>query len=233
MSLGHMGRGLVLSAVALAGSATTASAAPMLFTLGGDTWGNWASASVIFSYTGISATTGQVDVQVTNTSTFGDPRVTGFAFNLPGSITGVSGFSSSLNGWQSLFSSNDINTPGQFGFFDAAATAHTPNTGVARNHTATFSFTLSGSNMLARSENSFLGQFSYDPPRGANESGEYFIARFQRVGPFGLFSDVSTPKGDARLAPPTKEPTQVPEPTTLLLSALGLVGLVAMRRRQA
>src|SRR4051794_31968277 len=50
MRLGHLGRGLVV-ATALLGSAASASAAPMLFTLEGETF-NDLSASVLFSYSG-------------------------------------------------------------------------------------------------------------------------------------------------------------------------------------
>ena len=93
MRLGHLGCGLVLATAALIGPATSASAAPMLFTLEGETY-NELSASVLFSYTGLTNTSGRIDIAVTNTSsTMGplawpdDPRLTSFAFNLPGTPT--------------------------------------------------------------------------------------------------------------------------------------------------
>jgi hypothetical protein len=230
--LGHLGRGLFLAAAALIGSATTANAAPMLFTLEGETYGDL-SASVLFTYTGLTSTTGRVDVSVTNTSDYWDPRLTGFAFNLPGAVTGVSGFTSSLDGWGSSYSTNNIDTLGNFGRFDVAALSGSnfnggsPNSGIARNATADFSFGVGGTGMLALTENSFLSMLSYDAPGGANEAEQYFIARFQRVGIFGVGSDVATPTG-----PPTTPPTSsVPEPTTLLLSGLGLLGLSMLRRK--
>jgi hypothetical protein len=232
--LGYLGRGAVLSVAALIGSATSAHAAPMLFTLEGETFSEL-SASVLFSYVGLDNSTGRVDVAVTNTSTWGDPRLTGVAFNLPDAVTGVSAFSSTLNGWQASYDRNDIDTPGQFGFYDAAALSGanfnggTPNEGIARNTTATFSFNLSGAGMLGLNESSFLSLFSYDAPGGPNENEQYFIGRFQRVGFLGLFSDVATPTG-APATPPTRN---VPEPTTLVLSGLGLAGMAAMRRRNA
>src|ERR1044071_8743119 len=105
--LGNLGRGLVLAAVALMGSASTASAAPMLFELEGEQYADL-SASVLFSYTGLSAITGRVDISITNTSTSWDPRLTSFAFNLPSNAFLVTGFSSSLNGWQGSYSRNGI-----------------------------------------------------------------------------------------------------------------------------
>lgn len=234
MKLGKLGRGLVLAGAALVGSAANASAAPMLFTLQGEFFGSL-GASVLFTYTGTGTNSGEVEVEITNTSTSGDPRLTGFAFNMPSSVSGLNGFSSSLNGWDSLFSANSINTPGQFGFYDTAAVTNGgflggfPNAGIARGNTASFTFSLTGSNIGSLTESDFLSQFSYDPPRGANESEEYFIARFQRAGPFGLFSDVATPTDE----PSEKPSTEIPEPTTLMLTGLGLLGLTAIRRRQA
>jgi hypothetical protein len=229
--LGFLGRSLVLTA-ALIGPATAANAAPMLFTLEGETYHDL-RASVLFSYVGLTTSTGRIDLAVTNTSSSGDPRLTGVAFNLPVAVSGISSFSSSLSGWHSSYDRNDIDSPGQFGFYDAAALSGSnlnggsPNSGLARNATANFSFNLSGSGMLGLSENSFLSLLAYDPPGGANEQEQYFVGRFQRVGFLGLFSDVATPTG----APSTPPAQGVPEPTTLLLSGLGLVGLTAMRRK--
>jgi hypothetical protein len=241
MRLGHLGRGLVLAGAALIGSVANATAAPMLFTLEGEAFEDL-SASVLFSYVGLSNTSGRINVAVTNTSnTMGplawpdDPRLTSFAFNLPGSptVTGITSFTSSLSGWNASFDRNDINTPGQFGFYDAAGLSGSnfnggsPNSGIARGATGNFSFTLSGSGMLGLTESSFLSLLSNDPQGGPNEAEQYFIGRFQRVGLLGLGSDVATPTGQ-----PTTPPTRgVPEPTTLLLSGLGLLGLTALRRK--
>jgi hypothetical protein len=223
--LGHLGRGLVLATAALIGSTTTANAAPMLFTLQGENFSEL-SAEVLFTYTGLTATTGQIDIQVTNTSTAHDPRLTGFGFNVPSSVTSLDDFFGPT-GWTGSYDSNGVGTPGQFGFFDAAALTGpnlgggSPNVGLARGVTANFSFIFGGTGMLGLTESSFLNLFSYDAPGNPNEAEQFFIGRFQRVGVDGEQSDVALPG----------PPRSVPEPTTLLLSGLGLLGLAAIRRR--
>lgn len=227
--LGNLGRGLALAVATLIGTATTANAAPMLFNLEGENYGEL-GASVLFTYTGLSHLTGRVDVQVTNTSTAYDPRLTGFAFNLPGNVWALTSFTSSLSGWTGDYDRNDVDSPGQFGFYDIAGltgsnlNGGSPNYGIARTVTANFSFNLLGIGMMGLTESSFLNLLSNDPGR-PNEDTQYFIARFQRVGAGGNLSDVATP-GD----PPT---SSVPEPTTLMLTGLGLLGLAALRRRSA
>jgi hypothetical protein len=224
--IGLLGRGLVLAAATLIGSATTANAAPMLFTLEGEDFAEL-SAEVLFTYTALDADSGRVDVSVTNTSTAYDPRLTGFGFNVPVAVTGLESFSGPT-GWTGSYDSNGINTPGNFGFFDAAAltgpnlNGGSANVGIARGDTLDFSFVFAGSGMLGLTETSFLNLFSYDPPRGSTHDTQYFIGRFQRVGADGEGSDVALPG----------PPRSVPEPTTLLLSGLGLLGAAALRRRQ-
>ena len=232
-NLAHLTRGWALVGVTLIASATTANAAPMLFTLGGDADSDL-SALVLFGYAGLTASTGRVEVVVTNTSSDWDPRLTSVAFNLPGAVTRVSSFTSSLSGWSSSYVQNDIDTPGQFGLYDVAAltgpnfNGGSPTRGIGRNATATFTFNLKGAGMLGLTESSFLNLLAHDAPGGANEREQYFIGRFQRVGLLGLGSDVATPEG-----PPSTPPTHgVPEPTTLLLTGLGLLGLKTAMRRQ-
>ena len=71
-NLAHLTRGWALVGVTLIASATTANAAPMLFTLGGDADSDL-SALVLFGYAGLTASTGRVEVVVNNTSSDWDP----------------------------------------------------------------------------------------------------------------------------------------------------------------
>lgn len=224
--IGTLGRSLALAAATLVGSAATASAAPMLFTLEGEDYAEL-SASVLFTYTALNDTSGRVDIEVTNTSSAYDPRLTGFGFNTPEEVLSLSSYLVPT-GWVADYDENGFNTPGNFGFFDAAAltgsnlNGGSPNYGIARGDTASFSFTFSGTGMTTLDEEAFLSLFSYDPPRGSTHDTQYFIGRFQRVGADGEGSDVALPG----------PPSSVPEPTTLLLSGLGLLGAAALRRRQ-
>ena len=209
-------------AIALA-SARPANADPIQLNLQGvnDTS---LSATVVMTY---NAALGQLSLNITNTSANYDPRLTGFGFNLPVGVLGISSFSSSVGGWSYSYDPNDIDTPGQFGFYDAAGltgsnlNGGSPNLGLAIGGSASFAFRFSGVGLNTLNEDSFAFLTSYDPIGGANESEQSFVARFQRVGSDGSGSDVAIPT----------ELHRVPEPSTLLLSGLAALGLAVQRRR--
>jgi len=171
---------------------------------------------------------GQLSLAITNTSANYDPRLTGFAFNVPSNITGVSSFSSTPAGWSYSYDPNDIGSPGQFGFYDTAAltganlNGGSPNLGIPIGSTFNFAFGFTGSNLGSLNENSFVSLLAFDPAGGADESEQSFIARFQRVGVNGQGSDVAIPTSTR----------SVPEPSTLFLSGLGYLGLAATLRRR-
>jgi hypothetical protein len=185
-------------------------------------------ASVLLAYTGTNATSGLLTLTIGNTSTAYNPALTGFAFNAPTNVTGVTSFTSSLSKWSYSYSPNNINTPGNYGSFDIAGitgpnfNGGKPNNGIQKGGSASFTFTLSGTNMNLLTVSSFLALNS--AASNQNSSPQTFIARFQRTGANGQGSDVAIP-----VPPP---PTQVPEPSTLLLSSGALAGLFWHRRRR-
>jgi hypothetical protein len=185
------------------------------FDLFGFNYPDQVAASVNFAY---NSGSGQIDLSLTNNSDY-DAKLTGFAFNVPDKITGVSGFTGP-SGWSESFDPDNINTPGQFGKFDLAGltgpnfNGGDPGDGIPPSSTFDFTFVLLGSDLDLLTENSFLGLLS---DAGRNDSPQPFIARFQNVGLDGSGSDVAV----------------VPIPTTLLLLSSGLLGLVGVRRRSS
>ncbi len=218
-SMWLVGIGLVAGVAA----ASPVWADPMSFSLAGVNDPNL-TASVLFSYL---PATGTVDIGITNTSTLAagpDPRLTSFAFNAPSGVTGISTFSSP-SGWSSTLTSNSINTPGQFGFFDIAAltgpnfNGGSPNAGIPPSSTFNFQFVLTGAGLLGLTESSFLSVPSFDAAGNPDEAEQYFIGRFQRTGLNGEGSDVAIPTGSPNVVPPTGPPTG---PGTSLASPLGV-----------
>ena len=194
-------------------------------------------AQMVFDY---DASSGILDVSVTNTSALDDPasssnydpRITAFAFNLPDDIANLSRVDFPDN-WTSQFQKNKrdwIDTPMPLGSFDIAAITGpnfgggAPNTGIATGKTLDFSFTFeaySGSELSDLDTMDFLNALSY----GGKKNDELFplAIRFQRTGADGEGSDVGVP---GKINPAAA----VPEPSTLVLISLGIMISVLIRR---
>ncbi len=196
------------------------------------------TALVQFDIISATTTTLNLDVTVTNTSAMYDPIITAFAFNSPDAIASLDTFSFvGAPGWDSLLDPGEIGTPQQFGVFDICVAEGNnlgncnngnPNNGIGRlapDNVATFSFGFSGSGLDALDVFSFLGELSADENDGqGGHTPVGFLARFQRTGANGARNDVAVP-GDS--------PTSLPEPGTLALFGIGLVGVGFTRRRRS
>lgn len=221
-----MFRKLLITLLVIAGN-SLAHAGPMIFDVVGVGDAN-NSASVTFAYDGSTAT---VILDIENTSGLFDPRVTAFAFNAPADVTGISSFVGP-SGWSGVFDANDIDTPGQFGFYDMAGitgpnfNGGSPNDGIPLGSTFHFEIVLAGSGLAALTEMSFLSQYADDPAGPPDHNEQYFITRFQRTGSRGQDSDVAIPNGDPN------PPVQTPEPASVLLLLAGVSAMAASRKRQ-
>jgi hypothetical protein len=177
------------------------------------------TTTVNFSYDPSNYT---ISIDLFNTSTI-DSSLTGFAFNSPTNVTGVSSFTGP-DGWYASYDPDGINTPGNYGLFDIAGLTGAnfnggdPNDGILSTFSASFSLVLSGTDLGLLTTDSFLSLLSYmDSP---NSDPQYFIARYQAVGPDGEGSDVAIPNG------------VVPEPSTFVLLATGIAGVAFLSRRK-
>lgn len=188
------------------------------------------TATVDFNYDGINALT----ISITNTATVSsDPRITGFAFNAPDAVTGVSGFTANGTagdaGWFGFFDPNGVNSPQIGGDFDAGGsnnnggnsdiTGGFPNGGIVFGSTGIFTLLLSGNAMdlAALTASSFL---NLAVPGGT----ETFAVRFQRLDDGIVTSDVAVP---------VPSPVPVPAAGLLILTGIAGLGLLSRRRKAA
>ena len=174
-----------------------------------------------FDYTNLSSTSGQISVELENTSPAGNGGyITAFAFNNPG-FSSVTSFSSSdgdfgLIGGPSF---NNSISASPFGKFDVGASISgswlgggNPSPGIGVGETATFTFNISFVDGLTFTEYDFLNELSADAGGGG---AQFFAARFRGFKDGG--SD--------------KVPGEVPEPASMFLLGSGLVGIVGLKRK--
>lgn len=217
------------------------------------------SASVDFQY---NAATKKVTVAVTNTSVAASnpsARITGFAFNVPTGVTGVSDFTASgdvsASNWGQLFKLDGVGSPEQLGRFDIGARSYnsnppscaansqncninggSPNEGLALGKIGTFSFGTDGSFGNNVSAQTFLNLLAAPDTNGGSSNicepgGQVPCPAFAvRFQRTGRSGNESDV---AAYSPPTGgDPRRtVPEPSILLLVGTAIVAIAARARR--
>lgn len=167
-----------------------------------------------------------VALSVVNTSAAYSPRISGVAFNLPTSVSGINTSLSTLNGWFVNTGQNAIGTPQPLGNFDLCAetgsgSANNCNGGTNTNSInrgttpRNFFFALRGTGLDSLTTSSFLNLTSSP---SSNSAATPFAVRFQTTGWLGLGSDMGV---------------MTPEPAQVLSLCIGLVACTLwVRRRQ-
>jgi hypothetical protein len=197
------------------------------------------TADVTFDYTATNATTGTLSISIENTSAVGD--LTGFAFNLPSGFTfstiggnadgnGETALASPSN-WFVDFHTDNIgaDSTGQYdvGVMDTNSNfINGGSTGVDAinpGEAVAFSLTVTGSGLGSLATADFLSTLSSGNPSG--NGNHAFVVRIQGL-PGQPGSDFLVPPG----GPPPQ--TEVPEPASIALVAVGALGFGASRLRR-
>jgi len=172
--------------------------------------GTGIGADLIFSYTGLSATTGTINLSLSNVSSTSSDDLIILTFNAPEGVTGAS-LTSSTNPWLFDFNHDGINAGG-FGMFDAYLFLAN---GLEPGQTDSMTIGLTGTGLDEMTEMDFLSLLSVG---GLQKST---LAVFENPAYFGF-----------SYAIPTSGQQPVPEPATLLLFGCGIIGLGGLKRWQ-
>lgn len=193
-----------------------ASANALMLDVSGQNFPGDVTATVTLTYDGTDTLTIAIE-NTADAGAVGAAVVTGFAFNVPDEVTGVSAFmaSGTLDDaeWSELFPPG--NAPGGYSFEGGAGTGNnvaggSPNDGFGIGTTATFTFTFTGANLNTLTDADFVGEFV----AGAGGPADFGV-RFQAI-PIGAGSDFAV--------------HTVPAPGAAALLLPGLIGLAAGRR---
>jgi PEP-CTERM motif len=216
----------LIAALLIAGAASVAAPAGAVPISGNGSLGNFTGTLVYSAGSNSSAT---LTITLDNTSPAANSGfITAFALNNPGDkITNITLTASDLDFTLLGLSNGGVNAS-PYGDFDFGASigggfegGGNPNQGISvGNPAATFTFNLTGSDLLSLNEASFLSELSTG---NAGQGHQEFIVRFRGF----------TDNGSDKVPNDCCGDTSVPEPGTLALLATGLLGLGVAARRKA
>ncbi len=221
----------VLALALLAGAASPELSRADFFASGAGALGDY---NLTLAYSPLSTTHGTLTATLMNTSPPANGGfLTAFVFNNPNNdITGAS-LTASISNFHLLGAPNFNNgvNGAPYGHFDIGASTFksfegggNPAKGLGVGQTATFTFHLTGSGLNTLDEMSFVDALSVPPGNGAGD--EFFVARFRGFRDEGSDKVPASPND-----PPGINGGGAPEPTSLLLSAVGLLGFLGGVRR--
>lgn len=182
------------------------------------------------TYTASDNTTATLIVALQNLATTdAGGKITAFAFNNPSNMITSVTLNSTLFSFSTLLGGTNFQNgiaASPFGDFDISVGVGNswlgggnPNSGIFTSSTATFTFTLTGSGLLAKTEQSFVDELSNNPGGGG---AQFFAVRYRGFNNGGSdkVTGTTSPNGGT------------PEPSTIVLFGVGLLGVLGISWRQ-
>lgn len=215
-----------LALAALMMAMAPASAAPIH--IAGDTANSTSGLgnfTATLTYSASDASNATLIVSLTNTTPSAGGYITAFVLNNPGNaITGITQGDPDLNVLGGPTFQNSVNG-GPFGQFDFGVSTGgsfegggPPSDGLAVGDTGSVTFTLTGTGLDLLNEHSFVNELSVGP--GDGEGHKFMVVRFRGM----------EDEGSDKVPGQTVRDT--PEPSTLLLTMVGLGAMVPLWRRR-